>query len=607
MKKITFSKIIGSTGVFNDGDWVESKDQDPNGEVRLIQLADIGDGIFIDKSNRFLTSEKAKQLKCTYLKEGDVLVARMPDPLGRACIFPKLDKPCVTVVDVCIIRPDSKIANNTYIKFLINSPDFRNKINRFASGTTRQRISRKNLDKISFSLPDYDTQLHIANILSKAESLINQRKESIRLLDKYLKSVFLEMFGDPVRNEKGWEKKKLNEISKVGTGGTPSRKKEDLFYGGNINWAKTTEVNGSYIFNTEEKITEIAIKESNCKIYPEYTILLAMYGQGKTRGNVGLLKIEAATNQACAAIPPCNNIDQVFLFELLKNSYDFIRSLARGGNQENLNLSIVGNIDIIIPPLELQIQFSQIVEKTEALKAQYQQSLQELENLYGSLSQKAFKGELTVKDESLLMAAEPETKYQAKVKPLKPTSVDYYKRMVLAAEIVWQLQNEPTLGHLKLQKLIYLCQRSAEMQLPTNFLKQAMGPYDPQMMRSIDKQLKLKEWFQYNKSEFLKYVPLRNAGQHQDDFIKYFSEEQSSIQYIIDTFKTKKSDVIEITATLYACLDEMYMKNIIYSEPMLLKMFYDYSERKKNFPEHDVKQVFKAMQLKGIVPKTFKN
>jgi len=84
----TISGLVGKDGVFKDGDWVESKDQDPNGDVRLIQLADIGDGEFRDRSSRFLTYEKAIELRCTLLNKGDVLVARMPDPLGRACIFP---------------------------------------------------------------------------------------------------------------------------------------------------------------------------------------------------------------------------------------------------------------------------------------------------------------------------------------------------------------------------------------------------------------------------------------------------------------------------------------------------------------------------------------
>src|SRR4051794_21342905 len=100
----TIPELAGKAGVFVDGDWVESVDQDPNGDVRLIQLADVGDGVFRNKSNRFMTKAKADELHCTFLKENDVLIARMPDPLGRACIFPGDEKLAVTVVDVAIVR-----------------------------------------------------------------------------------------------------------------------------------------------------------------------------------------------------------------------------------------------------------------------------------------------------------------------------------------------------------------------------------------------------------------------------------------------------------------------------------------------------------------------
>ena len=100
--------VVASDGIFNDGDWVETKDQNPKGSVRLIQLADIGDGSFLNKSSRFLTAAKAHELNCTFLTEGDLLVARMPEPLGRCCLFPLHGgEKYVTVVDVCVVRPRS--------------------------------------------------------------------------------------------------------------------------------------------------------------------------------------------------------------------------------------------------------------------------------------------------------------------------------------------------------------------------------------------------------------------------------------------------------------------------------------------------------------------
>jgi type I restriction enzyme S subunit len=197
--------VVGRNGLIVDGDWVESKDQDPLGDVRLIQLADVGEGIYLDKSSRFLTREKARQLGCTFLKDGDILVARMPDPLGRACLFPGDAKPCVTVVDVCIIRPDPQIADPSWLCRTINSRQVRQRIERFIKGTTRQRISRSNLERVEIPVPSLSEQRRIAAILDKADDLRTKRWAALKQLNGLTQWVFLEMFGDPIRNPHHWE------------------------------------------------------------------------------------------------------------------------------------------------------------------------------------------------------------------------------------------------------------------------------------------------------------------------------------------------------------------------------------------------------------------
>jgi len=154
----TIPELVSTDGLFIDGDWVESKDQDPNGEVRLVQLADIGDGTFRNRSSRFLTKATAERLRCTFLTAGDVLIARMPDPLGRACIFPGDSKPCITAVDVCIVRSGSTAFDHRWLMWFINSPQFRHAVASLQSGSTRKRISRKNLGTIPLPVPPLDEQ-----------------------------------------------------------------------------------------------------------------------------------------------------------------------------------------------------------------------------------------------------------------------------------------------------------------------------------------------------------------------------------------------------------------------------------------------------------------
>lgn len=164
-RTLTLTEIAGETGFVNDGDWVESKDQDPEGDVRLTQLADVGDGWFRDRSNRWMNDEAATRLRCTYLKPGDVLIARMPDPLGRACVFPPRRERCVTVVDVCIVRAPS--VEPGWLAHFINAPATRAEIASYQSGSTRKRISRKNLCRIGIPVPPLPEQRRIVAEIDK--------------------------------------------------------------------------------------------------------------------------------------------------------------------------------------------------------------------------------------------------------------------------------------------------------------------------------------------------------------------------------------------------------------------------------------------------------
>lgn len=168
-EELSLSALL-KDGLFMDGDWVETKDQDPTGEVRLIQLADVGDGVFRNKSSRFLTIEKARELRCTFLTPGDILVARMPEPLGRACIFPGIRQPAVTAVDVCILRPNPASVRSDWLVNAINAPAFRSAMAEFVRGTTRQRISRKNLGKLTLHVPDIKAQAASAGAIDRIEA-----------------------------------------------------------------------------------------------------------------------------------------------------------------------------------------------------------------------------------------------------------------------------------------------------------------------------------------------------------------------------------------------------------------------------------------------------
>lgn len=171
---------ICNDGLFTDGDWVESKDQDPDGDYRLLQLADIGDGTFLNKSDRWMNEEQFRRLGCTELKVNDLLIARMPDPIGRACLLPEGLPASATVVDVAIVRTGDELLQRM-LSLIVNSSEFRSEAFSLLTGTTRQRISRGNLSKISFWLPPLPEQKKIVDLISSVDSYIEalqQRLES---------------------------------------------------------------------------------------------------------------------------------------------------------------------------------------------------------------------------------------------------------------------------------------------------------------------------------------------------------------------------------------------------------------------------------------------
>ena len=393
-QEMTFSELLSDAEVFVDGDWVESKDQDQNGDVRLIQLADIGDGFYIDKSSRFLNSETAKRLKCTYLKEGDILVARMPDPLGRACIFPKSEMPCVTVVDVCIIRPNQNKVDNRWLMHTINSPIMRQRINEYVTGTTRQRISRGNFSKLKISVPPLAEQRRIASILDQADVLRQKRQQAIEKLDQLLQATFIDMFGDPVSNPKGWDLYKLSDLGSISTGNTPSRDDADNF-GNYLEWIKSDNLNNDedYATTATEYLSEKGAKKG--RVVPEGSILVTcIAGSFDCIGNLAMVDRKVSFNQQINSITPNDTVVLEFLYYLMKISKPIIQNASTNSMKGMISKSKFSEILLPIPSKEKQIQFVELFKKLYGLKVSHKLYSNNADSLFKSLQNQAFNGTL---------------------------------------------------------------------------------------------------------------------------------------------------------------------------------------------------------------------
>ena len=193
---------------------------------------------------------------------------------------------------------------------------------------------------------------------------------------------------------KEWKLKDLSEIAKVSSGGTPSRGNPN-YWSGTIPWVSTTLINFNTINNADEYITKEGLENSSAKLFPIGTLLMAMYGQGKTRGKVAILGIEASTNQACAAIiPEIKTIDGLFLFQNLAGRYDEIRNLSNQGGQENLSGELIKGLSIIFPTLPEQQKIASFLTSVDTRLTQLKQKKNLLEQYKKGVMQKLFSREI---------------------------------------------------------------------------------------------------------------------------------------------------------------------------------------------------------------------
>ncbi|MBM6857618.1 restriction endonuclease subunit S [Caecibacteroides pullorum] len=253
---------------------------------------------------------------------------------------------------------------------------------RNAHGATMKHIVKKDFDNTKIYYPPLQTQGQIVEELNCLTSIIEKQKKQLNELDNLAQSIFYDMFGDPIENEKGWNVKKLGDICKTSSGGTPPKSVKEYF-SGNILWLRSGEIKDMYLYDTEIKISDSALNNSNAKIFPVNTVVIAMYGA--TVGQVGIIKNEMATNQAvCGIFINDKVLSEIYLYYNLKEHRNVFLSAAIGGGQPNISQSIIRNTFITLPPLSLQQEFASKIEAIEKQKELIKKSIKETEDLFNS-------------------------------------------------------------------------------------------------------------------------------------------------------------------------------------------------------------------------------
>lgn len=368
------------------------------------------DSQYLNDTERRITEIGLKSCSANILPKGSILFTSRA-PIGLVAIAD---------INVCTNQGFKSIVLNEgidslYIYYTLKY--FIRELNDLGTGTTFKELSKSTFEKFEIPVPSYIEQVKVGTILRKTEALIKQRKDNIALLDEFLKSTFLKMFGDPERNNKGWEK---NAVEKYTDCIVPGRDKPKSF-SGTTPWFTTNDlIHKGFVVKSKNNLglTNKEIKEVRAKIIPIGSVIMTCVGD---LGTISINKEPCIVNQQLHTFQCHSEMNNVYLMHNLSFLKSFMYKMASTTTVAYMNKTICNSIPVLLPPLEKQNQFAEIAEKTELLKEQLKNSLNDLQNLFGSLSQKAFKGELDLSnlviDENLLPKEVKSEKHSEKINP----------------------------------------------------------------------------------------------------------------------------------------------------------------------------------------------
>ncbi|MCH5584069.1 restriction endonuclease subunit S [Shimazuella sp. AN120528] len=374
--------------------------------IPVIKIANIvNKKIIFDKDSSFISSSVLENFKDFLVNKGDILVALSGATTGKFGIYDS-DEIALLNQRVAKIVPLNNKINHKYLFYCMT--DLQDKVLQKANGAAQPNVSPKEISEFRIPLPSYEVQMRVSNVISKAQELIDKRKAQIESLDQLAKSLFWDMFGDPALNKKQWITKEIVNLVK---------ERKDLVdgpFGSNLKVSdfsdkgvRVIQINNIGVnrfidknrkFITHEKFRSL-IKHN---VLPGDIVIAKM---GEPLGRTCIIPQSLSSGIIVADCmrlrPNVEIVNRNYLTFLLNSNYvkNQFKKLSRGSTRIRLNLSMLKTVKLILPPIELQNNFANIVQKIEAQKTLLQQSLTELENNFQSLMQKAFRGELFPEEE----------------------------------------------------------------------------------------------------------------------------------------------------------------------------------------------------------------
>lgn len=360
--------------------------------IPVLSAQNVVDGKLNFATDRFTTATEYQSFsRRLNLKEGDVLLT-IVGTIGRSAVVEEV-KPIVFQRSVAVLRPKSSLFDSRFLFHTTQSIGFRDQLRKATNQSSQAGVYLGKLEQLQIPLLPIAEQKRIAAILDKAEELRGLRRKALEQLDAIAQSLFLEMFGDPLTNPKGWERKFVEQIGQVITGNTPPRAQPEL-YGNAIEWIKSDNINTphNYLTKASEGLSEIG-KAIARTVPPSSILVTCIAGTPDCIGNAAIADREVAFNQQINALIPQIGDFRFFYTQILVNKR-LIQEASTSSMKGMVSKSRFEEIQLIFPPADMQQAFGVLFDKIEQLKATHQESLAQLDALFASLQHRAFRGEL---------------------------------------------------------------------------------------------------------------------------------------------------------------------------------------------------------------------
>jgi type I restriction enzyme S subunit len=333
------------------------------------------------------------------LKHGDILFSHINSVahLGKVALYEGRPERLLHGMNLLAIRPKTSVVLPQYLVRALRSDGFRAQLAKHIKPAVNQAsVSISALKTLMLRIPAFAEQRRIADILDKADAIRRKRKGAIALTEELLRSAFLDMFGDPVTNPKGWPVKALAKLGRITTGNTPSRAVPDYF-GNDIEWIKSDNINtpSHYLTRATEGLSAQG-RAIGRTVPAGSTLITCIAGSPDCIGNVALADREVAFNQQINAVTPHDGVDYRFLYVLLLVGKRLVQAASTNGMKGMVSKGKLEDVLVPSPPSEAQAQFGEAFDRVLRLSHRQEVAQPEAQLLFDTIVQRAFSGGLAL-------------------------------------------------------------------------------------------------------------------------------------------------------------------------------------------------------------------